>query len=255
MLRLRVNIHGTIYAGQAQESEVSQSLSPGRFWVKPSWETHYWSFKVRSAVVTLGGAPGVFRFGELGNNRRFHRSTFSERWQFFACELLTLKVFGRTYALLSPDDKKYIRDRFAVLYSSHLFLNNKAGVDDTSNYVEGEVTDEPAKIDPFVCAGNTVHGEVVKDSRGRDYVKAECFYIDDDPPIATIEVLNDPRVLWATVERRAVGGLSVGPFPTLSGKDVPYPFLCRDGLHGFYPLNELRELKDGEEHSLYIPPR
>jgi hypothetical protein len=61
--------------------------------------------------------------------------------------------------------------------------------------------------------------------------------------VATLDTLDDPRVLWATIistKRFPDGSYSLFGFPELKdGTPVPYPYMTVEDY--YYPLEELEE--------------
>ena len=113
-------------------------------------------------------------------------------------------------------------------------------------------------IDPLICGGNTVLGSApVQNEHGEWMVRLYSFDANEHPPVATLEMLDDPRVLWATVistTQLPDGSYRLFRFPQLhDGTSVPYPYLTVEPY--YYPLEELEEypLTD-PKRPIYNPP-
>jgi len=220
-----------------------------RYWVKPDWLSPYWGFRPRSSAP----APAVNRSGEIDNRNNFRRANLTEAWQWFWADLMALAKYQRVYSALTLDEKAFISRKFGNLTGDHLAFTNNAG-SLTKNCYPCGLTDrgEDMKIDPLICGGNTLlGGDPVRNSNGQWMVKMYSFKATEPPPVATLEMLNDPRVLWGTIistRQLPDGSYSLFTFPHLmDGVDVPYPYMTVEDY--YYPLEEL------EEYSLTDPKR
>ena len=212
-----------------------------RYWVKPDWLSPYWGYQPRPSAP----APAVNRSGEIGNHTYFRRAWLTEEWQWFWADLLALSKYQRVYAELTSDEQAFITRAFGGLTGDHLAFTNNAGSGTRNCYPCGE-TDrgEDMKIDPLICGGNTVLGsDPVQNERGEWMVKVYSFDANQPPPPATLAMLDDPRVLWATIistNRLPDGSFHLFGFPQLKdGTRVPYPYLTVEEY--YYPLEELEE--------------
>jgi len=212
-----------------------------RYWVKPDWLSPHWGYQPRPAAP----APAVNRSGEVVDSSYFRRARLTEEWQWFWVDLLSLSKYQRVYSVLTSDEKAFIVRAFSGLTGDHLAFTNNAGSTTKNCYPCGE-TDrgEDMKIDPLICGGNTVlGGDPVQNERGEWMVKIYSFNANEPPPVATLEMLDDPRVLWATIistRQLPDGSFSLFGFPQLKdGTSVPYPYLTVEDY--YYPLEELEE--------------
>lgn len=216
--------------GSTVSLQAKQQSAAG-FFVQPDQYTARWRYAVRPAAP----APAVFRTGVIDDNLSFRRAIFSERWQYYALDLLCLSAYGRKYSQLSSSERDVMLQAFLSVYKGTdpgRFLTNYAGVDTHKSYPTGEIAGrDDAKIDPLICAGNVVQG-VVEGSM----VRLVSFDAASEPPEPA---LDDPRVLRATIINRD-GALR--DFPQLSafGASVFYPYVTAHAC--YYPLSELREV-------------
>jgi hypothetical protein len=226
-----------------------------RYWVKPDWLSPYWGYQPRPAAP----APAVNRSGQIENRTYFRRARLTEEWQWFWVDLLSLSKYQRVFSELTSDEKAFITRAFGGLTGDHLAFTNNAGSGTGNCYPCGE-TDrgEDMKIDPLICGGNTIFGsDPVQNERGEWMVKAYSFDANQSPPPATLAMLDDPRVLWATVistNQLPDGSFHLFRFPQLKdGTSVPYPYLTVEDY--YYPLAELEEypLTD-PKRPIYNPP-
>ncbi len=220
-----------------------------RYWVKPDWLSPNWGYRPRGSAP----APAVNRSGEIDDRTSFRRARLNEEWQWFWADLLSLSKFRRGYAELTVDQQAFISRSFGGLTGDHLAFTNNAGSSTKNCYPCGQ-TDrgEDMKIDPLICGGNTVFGgDPVPNARGQWMVKVHSFDASQPPPVATLDMLDDPRVLWATIistTRYPDGSYHLFGFPQLKdGTPVPYPYMTAEPY--YYPLEEL------EEYSLTDPKR
>ena len=220
-----------------------------RYWVKPDWLSPYWGYGPRPAAP----APAVNRSGEILNRTSFRRARLTEAWQWFWADLMALAKYQRVYSALTLDEKAFISRAFGGLTGDHLAFTNNAGSSTKNCYPCGE-TDrgEDMKLDPLICGGNTLLGsDPVRNERGEWMVKMYSFDANQPPPVATLDMLNDPRVLWATIistKKFPDGSYSLFGFPQLKdGTPVPYPYMTVEDY--YYPLEEL------EEYALTDPKR
>ena len=212
-----------------------------RYWVKPDWLSPNWGYQPRPAAP----APAVNRSGEISDSSYFRRAWLTEAWQWFWVDLLSLSKYQRVYSELTDDEKTFVTRAFSGLTGDHLAFTNNAGSSTKNCYPCGE-TDrgEDMKIDPLICGGNTVFGgDPVRNGHGEWMVKMYSFDANQPPPVATLDMLNDPRVLWATIistNRLPDGSFHLFGFPQLKdGTPVPYPYMTVEEY--YYPLEELEE--------------
>jgi hypothetical protein len=215
--------------------------------VKPDQETERWNFQVRPVVIKEDGTaddtpmPAVFPTGEIDSYLDFRRNKFTEKWQIFAADLLSMKKYGLRLDQLGVQNKSAIITAFNSIYKGNRFLNNDHGVERYNNYITGE-TDrgEDPLIDPLICASNVIHtGLPVKNIKNILMVQIDGFLDTDIPPVVTNETLNDSRILNATIIK---GDGSVVNFTQLmNGDSVPYPYI-RTKEEGFYPVVDLQVL-------------
>ena len=212
-----------------------------RYWVKPDWLSPHWGYRPRGVAP----APAVNRSGVIVDSSYFRRARLTEEWQWFWVDLLSLSKYQRVYSQLTRDEKAFIARAFSGLTGDHLAFTNNAGSATKNCYPCGE-TDrgEDMKIDPLICGGNTVlGGDPVLNARGEWMVPIYSFNANEPPPVATLAMLDDPRVLWATIistKQLPDGSYSLFGFPQLKdGTPVPYPYLTVEQY--YYPLEELEE--------------
>jgi hypothetical protein len=212
-----------------------------RYWVKPDWLSPYWGYKPRDVAP----APAVNRSGEIDDRTSFRRARLTEQWQWFWVDLLSLSKYQRVFAELNAEEKANITRAFGGLTGDHLAFTNNAGSASKNCYPCG-TTDrgEDMRIDPLICGGNTILGSApVQNKHGQWMVKVYSFNANQTPPAATLEMLNDPRVLWATIisdVRLPDGSYKLFGFPQLKdGVPVPYPYMTMEDY--YYPLEELEE--------------
>ena len=220
-----------------------------RYWVRPDWLSPAWGYQPRPAAP----APAVNRSGEISNRTNFRRAWLTEEWQWFWVDLLSLSKYQRVFSELTEDEQDLITGAFGGLTGDHLAFTNRAGSGTKNCYPCGE-TDrgEDMKIDPLITGGNTILGsEPVQNKHGQWMVQVYSFDANQPPPVATLEMLDDPRVLWATIiGKRELpdGSFPLFGFPQLhDGTSVPYPYITVEDY--YYPLAEL------EEYSFSDPQR
>jgi hypothetical protein len=212
-----------------------------RYWVKPDWLSPFWGYRPRDVAPN----PAVNRTGEIDNRLNFRRARLNEAWQWFWADLMALAKYQRVYSGLTLDEKAFVSHAFKGLTSDGRAFTNNAGSSTRNCYPCGE-TDrgEDMRVDPLICAGNTLlGGDPVRNARGQWMVKMYSFNANQPPPVATLAMLDDPRVLWATIistKKFPDGSYSLFRFPQLKdGTDVPYPYMTVEDY--YYPLEELEE--------------
>ena len=215
--------------------------------VKPDHLTWTWNYQIRDVVRNgfLASAPAVFRTGEITDPKNFIRSTFSEKWQWFSIDLLSMSVHGVLFSELTGDDKKIMIRKWGVFTDKGRFLNNFAGTDNKNNYITGEMRDGEPKIDPLICTNSIVKVlDVRKSSSGRtkglDMAKLYAFDESETPPRVTKELLdNDPRILTATV---IYPNGNVIDFPQYPSQRHPYPLISARNSERWFPLTDLEKV-------------
>lgn len=190
--------------------------------------------------------PEVNRVGFFDDHKSHNKVRMTRPIQMFCADLMAMQRYGKLFAQCSASERRYITAKFTALYGPQTAFANRPPDNPTANYVAGEnLQDEPPRLAPLICGGNTVWGEPAgRNKYGRDMVRLYSFVEGQALPPVTYALLFDPRILWAT----AIYGLEkVYPFEQLNGLSVPYPFITKEVY--FYPADGLEEY----EHSL--PPR
>ena len=211
--------------------------------VKADQYTYSWDFAVRPVVADLGSAPAVNRTGDLTNPANFLRSPFTRAWQFFWADVLAVYRYQKVFSALPSTERNYIVRVFNSLTLHDKYLTNRAGTNTHNNYITGDIRGEDPKIDPLICAGSLVEVLEARKStsgvtNGLTMARLNTFAHGDAPPAVTYElVMNDPRILWATVIYPD-GHLT--PFPNFEGAPVPYPYIARHPC--WYPLRDLEKV-------------
>jgi len=197
--------------------------------MKRDQDMYAWNFKVRQSAIDLGSAPAVNRTGEITNPADFRRSTFTKEWQFFWADLLAMYRYGKPFNSLGGTERDHIVRTFNSLTLSDKYLTNFLGTDNCNNYITGKMRDQDPKIDPLVCAESDVEVmEIRTSTEGKtsslQMARLHTFMENETPPAVTKELLNDPRVLWATV---IYPDGQLIPFPNFDGDPVPYPYIAK----------------------------
>jgi len=177
----------------------------------------------------LGGAPCVFPLGTFSTPAdNSPPCPFTEPWQWFAIDLLTLSGYGKLYADCTPEERAGAARCFTGMYGDNLaFCNPKSGFPSRNNYITGEMTgDDPAFDKIRGCGTSSIAGEIMQNDKGQEVVKVQTFKFHDGPPTGYgIEILADPRVQYATV---IYSGGAVGNFPPRGlplYTPIPYPLV------------------------------
>lgn len=211
--------------------------------VKPDQLSWSWDYKVRSVVSDgfLPSAPAVNRTGDINNPARFSRSTFTRAWQYFTIDLLSMSIHGALFKDLWPADKDVMIKKWSAMYDKNTFLTNFAGVGNCNNYITGEMRGEDPKIDPLICATSKVKVLEIRRSNsgitaGYDMARLAAFDEKETPPPVTMALLNDPRIMTATV---IYPNGSVIDFPQYPSRRHPYPLISSAGSERWFPLIDL----------------
>ena len=237
-----------------------ESFHEQYYWVKPDYELpqNHEHYPIRKAAIKLGGAPTVFRAGEYSQHTSYRTVPMTEPWQRFKADLLAFAEYGKRLSELSGDAYNHIVQAFTGTYGTHVAFTNKVGFGDEDpvrvNYISGENVNnkdaEPPKFSPLLTATNSVGG-----SDDGIMVKINTFNFDDGPPTYyDISILNDSRVLWATVIKNISlddNTYAINRFPRLArAQGVPYALVSRDSL--YYPLGHMTKYS-GQKRGLYNP--
>ncbi len=200
--------------------------------VKRDQFTYYWGWKVRPSAPN----PAVDRTGDIEDHKDFERSPLTKKWQHFFADCLAVQKYGKLYALLTGDPKRYIKAAFNGITRSDRAFTNGRGTDNCNNYITNTMRGQDPMIDPLICAGSIVEIlEVKTNSRGLIMARLATFKATETPPIVTAELLkNDPRILTATIINTK-GELS--HFPQLAGMRNPYPYISTGDV--WFPLRDL----------------
>jgi hypothetical protein len=219
-----------------------QERKPGLllYGVLPDGQNPEHNFTIRwvapDPAVELTG--GIDRYKET-----MRRSPFTEPWQWFAVDLLSLAMYNKLHKDLSKTERSFIISRFKGMYAGNAFITNAAGVDRYSCYpcggTDAKRGSDP-KIDPLLCVhkpGST-RGiqvlEVRKNAKGVSMARINGFRHNSTPPKPD---LGDPRVGWATIIE-ASGKIS--NFGHLGGRPVPYPIIQFEPC--WYPMRGLARI-------------
>ena len=219
------------------------------YWVKPDMLQHDIEYHTYDDAGNLGPrsaapAPAVFILGEERNNKNSHSVKMTSELQLFNADLMSLSEYGRLFDDLIRFEREYIGSAFrGVFGDTKAFANNSGfqGDEPKVDYVNGK--DLGAALpayDKIRTCGTNSHTGV---EAGR-MLLVDTFDPNNLPKNYWVEILNDPRVFWATVQYR--GGV-VGQFPNLS-KGVPLALVSRYPV--YYPLENLQKYK-GEKRPLY----
>ena len=220
--------------GEIDVIENEPTIPADKWWVVPDGLNGQ---PLREAAVKKGGTPCVFQTGEFGR----HIGTglpapITRDWQFFNADLMALAVYNKLFLDLNREEKADIVTAFTGTFgTSTAFCNHKGFGDGHINYVKGEDLDgELPLMFPLICGTDTVYGHV----EGDYLAVASWDYRESPPAITNRDILNDPRVRYATVVRNVNigdGGYQVGKFPRLEGAyGVPYAFITT--RQWYYPI-------------------
>ena len=229
------------------------------FWVNPDW---YFNPPLEREYGNRNRTPAVFRAGEPIQYGSYVPAEMTEPIQLFQADLLSLSKFRRHFWELDKEEHDFIATAHKGFYWTGRAFTNFTGFDDNdpkANFVKREFLDYPLpKFHPLICATNTVYGKVIRNSQNREMVKIFAWETPFVPPTDYgIEILDDPRVMWATEIYKNVnpdGTQNVSPFDTLNEEgesiEVPYPFFVRP-FYGYYP----KEYLTPGSWAKYNPPR
>lgn len=208
-----------------------------KYLVLPDQFTHRWKFQMRPVLKTVSGTPAIFPCSNLNEYPTTNWCFFSEKWQWFLMDLLSLSKYQKRYILLNRVQQFFILRAFKGMTGSTNAFNNGKGTDDFKCYPTKQNMNRPEpRWESLVCAGNYVYSqyEPVKNSHGDWMVKLFSFLEEETPPLPS---LDDPRVQVATIIRR--DGTLRG-FPQLKGAKSYFPFLTKAPV--YYPLNDLQRV-------------
>ena len=229
--------------------------------------------------------PGVFRCGELSNHLNGHYVNLTRDWQFFWFDLCCQIYYGRYHQDLTPDEYKWLADKWTGVGATTTAFTNQHGLDDFRNYVlDTNADEEEPMIYTLVCGGATLTGTPVAFKKGGKNVwmlKVTRFDGKKTPPaVETIDPYTDPRVFFATtITNKRVKekyqlpvfdektsppgykvkeireGYRVNPFPQFKkdgrALDCPIPLIANQDI--YYPLKDLVPLDTTEKPSPYFP--
>lgn len=247
------------------------------------WDWEIEGFK----KVTRPNLPCVFRCGEISDHKNGHYVKLTEEWQFFWFDLCAKVVFGRCHQDLTPDEYKWLANRWISVGATTTAFTNQHGLDEFRNYVTGEHMDtEEPKIYTLVCGGASLAGSLVRYEKGKKsawMLKVARFDgTRPPPPVETIDPSTDPRVFFATtirsqkvkgkyqipvfdekskskppdcVTKEFDEGYQVNPFPQFKIDeklfDCPVPIVANSDI--YYPLKWLVPIEGGVKARPYFP--
>lgn len=226
--------------------ESSPVVDSDWFWILPDGllPSYHEFYPIRESAP----APGVMLLGSIDSQQEGHVNVpHNEPWQYFAHDIMALKVYGVHYTELLKDDKSVIIKAYERVHANHLALCNGTGFPDREgdivrvNYVAGTNIGAPKceydKDRRFVT--DCIRGEVVTNSKNVKMIKTESFIWSEGPPNNYgVEILSDPRISYCTI---IYSGGSVGSFPQLLG-DVPVPYVTMNET--YYPLDFTKRVSE-----------
>ena len=184
-------------------------------------------------------APAVMQTGTFENNKSWGWAWLTERHTFFWADLLSMQRYGSLYLDLTKDERLRIISTFNGITSGSKFLTNDRGSTTRHNYLNGENADkEDIQVAPLICCDDWVRVLGVEtNSHGVEMALLDGFLQGDPLPKVTRELLQDPRILWATVINKKG---EISNFPQLDTFPVPYPRLTSKPY--WYPYRDLEKV-------------
>ena len=189
-------------------------------------------------------APAVFVLGEARNNKNSHNVLLTRELQLFNADLMSLSEYGRLFDDLTKAERERIGSAFrGVFGDTKAFANNTGfqGAEPKADYVNNKDLGAllPAYDKIRTCGTNSHTGVEVG-----NMLQVDTFDPNNLPKNYGIEILQDSRVFWATIQYR--GGV-VNQFPNLT-YGVPLALVSRYPVH--YPLENVQKYT-GAKRPLY----
>ena len=231
----------------AQTYRYAADLERTWYWVEPDVlqsdpEYHTYVNGVRGPRGAAP-APAVFILGEARNNKNSHNVKMDRELQLFNADLMSLSEYGRLFDDLTKFEREHIGSAFRGVFGNTKAFANGVGYQGPEPKVDfvnqKDIGAELPAYDKIRTCGTNSHTGI---EIGR-MLQVNTFDPNDLPKNYGVEILQDARVLWATIQYR---GGAVGPFPNLS-KGVPLALVSRYPV--YYPLENL-EKYNGEKRPL-----
>ena len=199
------------------------------YWVKPDELFG----PIRDCAYKLGSCPAVFTLGEAKNNLNSHNVLLTRELQFFNADLMALSEYGQLFGALAKTQKEYVGSAFRGVFGNNKAFANGTGFqgkEPKADFVNRKDIDAglPAYDKIRTCATNNHTGDEVG-----DMLRIDTFDTNDLPKNFGVEILQDSRVFWATIQYK---GGEVNKFPNLT-KGVPVALVSRYPV--YYPLARL----------------
>lgn len=197
-------------------------------YVKPDWQTERWGFKPRPVAPD----PGIFPISATPEEwPQTDFCWFPEKWQWFHCDLLAMKKYGKLLNELTASQRTTIITAFQGVTRTDRAYNNYNGTDKFNCY-PCKKTNRGAdpKWESLITCGNKVsildeRKALSGRNKGKTFVMIDSFKAGANPPVVTKELLLDPRVQYA---KTVNPGRYLTNFTQLgAGVEVPVPILTK----------------------------
>lgn len=267
------NLVGWCYAKYLTKVETQPETPPSNdpssegetgkgFW----FALHDWlippNYKLRDIRTLTGGTPEIFRAGSIENPNNIYEIKLIEKLQKFWFEICSLYVFGKTSDKLTKAEYKWLAKNWTALGSNRRAYTNLHGLDKFRNYITKErLNKDYPVLYSLLAGGASCAGIEAKNSKGVSMIKLDVFDINNLPDPRTLDIKNDPRIMFATnISKTKVGnGYKVSRFPMFSEpekgiyRDVPVPLFGYPTKPLYYYKNSMKWVLGTKKPTCYNP--